>query len=293
MSNYSDSAFDPENANTSWYKAFRLITPKTKVLDVGCSSGNFGNELVKRLDCVVDGVEINPDDARRARKKLRNVYVLNIETDSLSAIKDTYDTIYFGDVIEHLVDPVAALKKIKSLLKKEGNIVFSIPNMAFIGVRLDLLDGSFDYTETGLLDKTHLHYYTKSEIERVFEEAGLAIDSFDYVQKDYPKAILTKELKKVGLTPNETFFKLAASVDASAFQFVGKVSMGSSLKKKAKRPQFGPVDLFENFYNDTVTNHKLEVAKLKNEIAAVRRNPFRAYGGSIKRKLQSFTKKKS
>lgn len=277
MSNYSDSSFDPENSNTSWYKVFHSIDRDTKVLDIGCSSGNFGKELINRRNCIVDGIEINTSDAKEARKNLRTVYELNIETDDLGVIKDRYDTIYFGDVIEHLVDPVEALKKVKSLLKKDGNIVFSIPNMAFIGVRLDLLDGNFDYTETGLLDKTHLHFYTKKEIERVFAEAGFVINQFDYVMKDYPKAVIKKELKKVGLTASEKFFKKAASIEASAFQFVGKVSIGSPDMTPIKRKQFGPVDLFESFYNDTVANHKLEVARLEKEIKTLRSRPLRTW----------------
>ncbi|HEY8992980.1 MAG TPA: class I SAM-dependent methyltransferase [Candidatus Microsaccharimonas sp.] len=290
MSNYSDSSFDGENANTSWYKAFRLVPVKSKVLDVGCSSGNFGYELAKRLDCVVDGVEINPKDANEARKKLRNVYSINIETDDVAVIKDTYDIIYFGDVIEHLVDPVAALKRTKTLLSKNGKIIFSIPNMAFIGIRLDLLDGNFDYTETGLLDKTHLHFYTKKEIEHVFEEAGFAIDTFDYVQKDYPKKVIKKELAKVGLTPNELFYKNAAKIEASSFQFVGSAVVGRT-KQVSKRAQFGPIDLFETYLNDTVKNYTNEQKKLQEQINELHDQLSRTYDQRLRRKFHSIKNK--
>jgi len=286
MSNYSDSSFDGENANTSWYKAFHLVPSNSKVLDIGCSSGNFGYELVKRLGCIVDGVELDEKDSDKARKKLHRVFNINIETDNISVIKDTYDIIYFGDVIEHLVDPVSALKRIKSLLNKNGKVVFSIPNMAFIGIRLDLLDGNFNYTETGILDKTHLHFYTKKEIEYVFNEAGFFIDTFDYVQKDYPKKVIKKELAKVGLIPNKTFYKNAAKIEASSFQFVGS-AVSTNSKKVPKRIQFGPVDLFETFLNDTIKNHTAEQKKLQNEINALRQQLDRSYYSRIRRRLGS------
>src|SRR6185437_1634404 len=190
MSNYTNSFFSEENHNTSWYKVFHLIKDKSSVLDVGCSSGNFGHELIKRKGCVVDGIELDTGDAKIAAKKLRNVWVLNIEFDDISKIKKrAYDYVYFGDVIEHLVQPIETLKRVKSLLKPDGAVLFSIPNMGHIAVRLDLLEGNFPITETGLLDKTHLHFYTQEEVERVFGEAGYAIKNLDFVKKDYPKAL--------------------------------------------------------------------------------------------------------
>lgn len=269
MSNYSDSHFDESAANTSWYKVFHLVPEGSKVLDVGCSSGNFGVELIKRKKCVVDGLELNSSDAKLAAKKLRKVFVKNIESDSLGELDRNYDVIYFGDVVEHLVDPAAALRKISKHLSKDGVILFSIPNMAHISVRILLLGGVFDYTETGLLDKTHLHFYTLKEVERVFNEAGLKLNHLDFVKKDYPEKLLMRELKKSGLTPGAKFFKLCKQADASAFQFVGTASPSKNVKA-IKLEQYGPIDHFETFYNDTVANYQNEIARLKDELG--RRN---------------------
>ena len=76
----------------------------------------------------------------------------------------------------------------------KGKLLFSIPNMGHISVRLYLLRGELDYGETGLLDKTHLHFYTLEEVQRVFAEAQLEIDHLDFVDKDYPKSLIKKEL---------------------------------------------------------------------------------------------------
>lgn len=275
MSNYSDSAFTDQDSNTSWYKALELIPTNAKVLDIGCSSGNFGTELIKRKQCTVDGIEINPDDLKQAKKKLRRVYRINIESDSLEPIKDKYDVIYFGDVIEHLVDPAATLKRIKRLLAADGKVLFSIPNMAYVGIRLLLLKGDFDYTETGLLDQTHLHYYSLDEVYRVFGEAGYCIDHIDFVAKDYPKAVIEDWLDGIGLKPSEKFYELMSRPEASAFQFVGTAQFSQDAPK-ADRAHFGPVDLYEAYHNHAVIDLEAKISQLerKNTELAVEHEVF-------------------
>lgn len=174
MSNYSNVVLS-DDPNTPWYRIFAYIEPQSRVLDVGCSAGNFGKALIDQKKCMVDGIEVNKQDSIKAKKKLMNVYNINIENTDFKNLPGDYRYIYFGDVIEHLVDPVSVLKKITKLLSKDGEILFSIPNMAHLSVRLMLLSGEFNYAKTGLLDNTHLHFYTFKEIERVFNEAGYEI----------------------------------------------------------------------------------------------------------------------
>lgn len=243
MSNYSASKFSGET-NTSWHKALSIVPEGSTVLDVGCSSGNFGRELAVRKECIVDGIEIDHNDAKEARSKLRNVWELNVESDDLTVLTGLYDVIYFGDVIEHLVEPVATLKRLKAHLSGSGRIIFSIPNMAHIGVRLELMAGRFAYSETGLLDKTHLHFYDREEIERVFNEAGYSIQEWDFVKKDYPKLVLDKELNEIGLVACDKFYETAKGVDAAAFQFIG-TAVPEDRPKKSSRPDFSPVDHFQ------------------------------------------------
>jgi SAM-dependent methyltransferase len=227
-----------------------LIKPGSKVLDIGCSSGNFGVELMKRKDCTVHGIEIDPGDFKEAKTKLAKVWQRNVETDSLEDIDSDYDVIYFGDVIEHLVQPVLALQKVRSLLSPKGGIVFSIPNMAHVTVRLQLLKGGFDYTETGLLDKTHLHFYTLDEVQRVFSEAGYVLEKMEFTEKDYPDALVRDYLKELGLTANKDFYASMHEPAAAAFQFVGWAVPGKTNPRK--RLQFGPIDMFESYFNNTV-----------------------------------------
>jgi len=296
MSNYSDSSFNESETNTSWKKVFDLIPERSKVLDVGCSSGNFGDVLKRKKVCVVDGIELDSSDAKEASTKLRKVFIKNVETDSLEGMDKDYDIIYFGDVIEHLVDPVPVLKKIKNHLNSRGKVVFSIPNMAHISVRLMLLGGDFEYTETGLLDKTHLHFYTQSEVSRVFADSGYKIDQLQFVVKDYPKDLIQRELSKSGLKASSVFFDIAKKPNASAFQFVGSASRSNNAKPKTLK-EFGPIDMFESYHNDIVSDYKRQLKdleslkkenlKLRGYLEDIKKRPHVLVYKKIKSKLKS------
>lgn len=270
MSNYSDSKFSRDE-NSSWYKVYNFIKPGTSVLDVGCSSGNFGEIIIAEKDCKVDGIEIDEQDYKEAKKKLNNVYRLNIETDDLSVIKGKYDYLYFGDVIEHLVTPIPTLKRVKKLLKKEGKIVFSIPNMAHISVRLMLLGGKFEYGETGLLDKTHLHFYTYDELQRVISSAGYEFYKLDTVKKDFPESVLEKELIKVGLHSTKDFVEFCRSSDASIYQYVGLLSPTISPPKKVKLNVSSPIDIFQTYLDQTTEFYKKKVDAQTAELKALKK----------------------
>jgi 2-polyprenyl-3-methyl-5-hydroxy-6-metoxy-1,4-benzoquinol methylase len=276
VSHYSDSSYS-DNPNSSWYKILHLVDAGSKVLDIGCSSGNFGEILIKEKNCIVDGIELDKEDSSEARKKLRNVYELNIETDSLDAITDKYDYIYFGDVIEHLVKPVQALERLESLFKnkKTAKILFSLPNMSHISVRLMLLNGKMEYGQTGLLDDTHLHFYTLDELNRVFNRAGMEISHFDPVIKDYPKALLDKELSVVGLRNTKVFTDFVNSTNASIYQLVG-VATYSKSPKKITLEVSSPRDNFSTLLSNTIGhfNQRLldsatHIEKLENQIRSV------------------------
>lgn len=208
MSNYTANSYvsDP---NTPWFKIIQNIKPDSTILDVGCSGGNLGQAIKQgRAGTKVVGIEIDKDDAKRAEKLLDAVYVVNLEHEPVPDLlqEQRFDYVIFCDVIEHLVRPVETLKKVKKLLKPNGKVLFSIPNMAHMSVRLMVLAGHFEYGETGLLDKTHLHYYDQAEIYRIFAEAGYDIDVFDWISRDYPEELLESKLDNLGLKPTKKFF---------------------------------------------------------------------------------------
>lgn len=235
MSQYSENKFY-DSDNHSWGLLFKYVKDGASVLDVGCSSGTLGQTLIERKRCVVDGIEPFHDDALEASLKLRNVYEVNVETGDLSALKHKYDIIIFADVIEHLVEPVSTLRKMRRYLKKDGVILYSIPNMAHISIRLSLLEGNFDHTETGLIDKTHLHFYTSQQIKRTFEDAGYTITDQKYTYIVYPKHYINERLEVLGLAPtsDKVIKQLNDDVESQAFQYVGVAKQSN--KNTAHKP---------------------------------------------------------
>jgi len=270
MSNYSASAFE-NDPNTPWYKALSNIPKGSTVLDFGCSSGNFGEVLIKEKDCTVDGVEPYMPDAKIAATKLRSVYTNDIEKEDDDFLEANYDVIYFGDVIEHLIEPIKVLKKVKKHLNREGVVIFSIPNMAHMSVRLSLLKGNYEHGDTGLLDKTHLHFYDRNEIARVFAEAGYKISKLDYVNRDIPRDVLKAELNKIGLKPTKEFLDSTKTVEASAYQFVG-VARPSAKPVRVKRPSPSPaINEFERHIDYVKAVHKAQIKAHKDRIEELAR----------------------
>ncbi len=149
------------------------VADGARVLDAGAGEGAFAEEL-KARGCTVVALEVDPARAEAARARGLDVAVRNLETAGLDDL-GRFDIVVCADVLEHLVDPAAALQKLKGTLAPGGKIIASIPNVAFYGVRLRLLAGRFDYTETGILDRTHLRFFTRASARRLLEEAGLVV----------------------------------------------------------------------------------------------------------------------
>jgi 2-polyprenyl-3-methyl-5-hydroxy-6-metoxy-1,4-benzoquinol methylase len=225
MSNYTKLKFNPEEKNSPYVKIYNFIKNGSTVLDIGCSSGNFGKALIELKNCTVDGIDLNQNDIRLASKVLTMAKVANVETSNLEEVLKgkRYDVIVMADVLEHLVDPVSSLKSIQKLLNRDGFLAFSIPNMAHISVRLNLLLGDFPYTETGLLDKTHLHFYDIYEAERLIERSGYSIEKYDSTVVNFPRSMVRERLANVGLQTEERFFDLINDTYGNIYQFVAKI----------------------------------------------------------------------
>lgn len=146
------------------------------VLEVGCDLGANLLDIKSRYpNCKIHGVEINPSAVNIA-KYLLDVREGNIEEENLS-FEEKFDYIIFGDVLEHLHNPQKTIRYCnEKLLKEHGCIVASIPNIMHISVMEQLLHGRFTYQDTGLLDKTHIHFFTYYEILSMFQEENYSIE---------------------------------------------------------------------------------------------------------------------
>ena len=176
-----DFVVDPTLQNTSTAKFIQLIGPRKRVLEVGCANGRLSAYLTQELDCEVIGIEMNLEAVRRAELRGTSVINADVEKDALDRVTGLFDVITFGDVLEHLRSPGAVLLRCKDRLAENGFVLVSIPNVAHYRVRLDLLRGRFDYQPTGLMDRTHLRFFTLRSARQLLIDAGYTIQVSDIV----------------------------------------------------------------------------------------------------------------
>lgn len=155
----------------------RNVPAGSVALDVGCGTGILGAEL-KKSSCTVYGIEYSKEAASLAGKRLEKVLVADLEQE-LPSLDERFDVLIFADVLEHLRDPEEVLKRYLRFSKPNGTVLVSLPNIANWTIRIKLLFGKFNYTETGILDRTHLHFYTLTTAKKLMEGAGLTIVKVD------------------------------------------------------------------------------------------------------------------
>jgi SAM-dependent methyltransferase len=160
-------------------KLLALLEGRERVLDVGCSSGYLAQRLHARGASVV-GLEVDERAAELARAFCEGVHVGDVETMELPFEPGSFDAVVCGDVIEHLRDPQTFLARVRPLLRPDGSLVLSTPNIANWAMRLSLLFGRFRYTDRGLLDRTHTHLFTRKTLAECVEAAGYRIRTFDF-----------------------------------------------------------------------------------------------------------------
>lgn len=171
---------DPGGSGTH-SKFVRMIGRGKKVLEVGCASGYISAVLRDSFGCEVTGVEINAGDASVAAGICKRVVEGDIESMDLAGALggERFDVITFGDVLEHLRDPRGALVGVRGFIAEGGYVVASIPNIAHISIILGLLEGEFAYKNLGLLDDSHIRFFTKKSILKLFRDAGYEITFWD------------------------------------------------------------------------------------------------------------------
>ena len=151
-----------------------LVAPGTRVLDVGCGTGALSVVLRDVCHASVFGVE--PDASRSARAAERGIEVhTGVLTPELRRSVGEFDIAVYADVLEHLSDPLRELNTVKPFVKPGGLVIVSVPNVAHWSVRLDLLRGRFRYAEYGIMDATHLRWFTEETIRQLMAQAGIEV----------------------------------------------------------------------------------------------------------------------
>ena len=145
------------------------------ILDVGCGAGVLGAGIKRRQRARVVGVEYVAAQAERAVSALDTVHTGDVTTIELPYPPGAFDCIIYSDVLEHLADPWTLMARHRPLLANGGTLIVSLPNVQFIGVITDLLAGRWHYRERGILDRTHLRFFTRSSAQVMLGEAGYQV----------------------------------------------------------------------------------------------------------------------
>ena len=179
-----DYNFNIENKNDSHALLAQRVLENSNVLDIGCASGIIGRLLKENKNCTMDGIEVDPVSFELAKKSqiYKNMYHFSI-TDSKSKeyqefLKKTkkYDYIILGDILEHLVNPWEVLYHFSKKLNKEGKILISIPNVNHIDIIKNMMNNQFNYNNVGILDSTHLRFFTSLSFFQMMENYNSLYD---------------------------------------------------------------------------------------------------------------------
>lgn len=157
-----------------------------RILEIGAGFGTLGRILAQRGDILLDAVELNPAAAPHLDGIYRRFWIGDIQTLSLDDALSDYDCIVFPDVLEHLVDPWAQLAKLCERLRPGGYVVASLPNVRNLALLYRLIgQGRWEYEDSGLLDRTHLRFFTRLSITEMLEGAGLTVERWSVNRDGY------------------------------------------------------------------------------------------------------------
>ena len=155
----------------------RLIEPhEIRVLDIGCGSGANGR-LMRQTNGnrIVMGITMSYEEAKLAKHHLNEVIIADVEEFALYGNEAPFDALIMSHVLEHLVNPLAVLLKVKDWLKSGGHIYVALPNIMNYKQRLEFLKGRFHYADTGIMDRTHLHFFDYHSAIQMIQDAGFRI----------------------------------------------------------------------------------------------------------------------
>lgn len=209
------------NSTIGW--AFSRVAENAIVLEIGPSNGNLIFHLTTEKKCTADIVEIDEEAGKQASRFARNSCIGSIRGDlerkewyqELKA--NRYDYVLILDVLEHVRNPQEVLILVSSLLKEDGEILLSVPNIAHNSVVINLLHNKFEYTKVGLLDDSHVHFFTYESASQMILESGVAIKSCEARQI----AVGNNEISALyGSLPRNVEAYLKTREQGTAYQFL-------------------------------------------------------------------------
>lgn len=229
-----------EDHNHSHHQIVRRIPKYAQVLELGCASGEMSAMIKQHCQAQIFGVEKEPHSAWQAQRHCDYVFTEDLDDpNSLDALQfEKFDVITLVDVLEHLRHPEALLQRLRPLLLEEGTILLSVPNVAHASVRLELLTGDFRYEEAGILDSTHLKFFTLKSLKALIQRCGFVVNEIDYTWHDMPDAVIARYLRQVGVEATPRVLDYFHQPEAVAYQFIISISLPGRKKADPGQPVY-------------------------------------------------------
>jgi 2-polyprenyl-3-methyl-5-hydroxy-6-metoxy-1,4-benzoquinol methylase len=182
MSESTDCRYEYDVADHATSTAGRLLSfvrERSRVLELGTAAGSMSRHLSRTLGCEVTGVERDPAWAEKARPHCRKFHIFDLDNEWPADLRaERFDFVLAADVLEHLKDPARALARIRECLQPgRGRLLISIPNAAYSGLLAALYCQQFPYAKTGLLDETHLRFFTRDTISTMLAAQGFSVET--------------------------------------------------------------------------------------------------------------------
>ena len=207
---YGDAVWSQEDPKQI---VIKYVPEQTRVLDIGCGNGLLGAWLKQNKHCYTVGIEGHPDGYKEAKRNLDKAY--QVDVNDLERLRQMlkgqrFDVISFIDVLEHCYHPLEVLALAKQHLSPGGTIIVSLPNVAHHSIRTMLLKGKWDYQDTGIMDRTHVAFYTRTTAEALIRQAGLRVVATEHTS---PKRGLWSAISRIDPTLTAVQFVVIAGHD--------------------------------------------------------------------------------
>ena len=267
--------------NSPWRYVCDNVSKNQRVLDVGCATGYLGELLKKNFD--VDIVGVDNQDYHLEKASELNVYsdLVKLDLNSFENELDEYtayfDRIILCDVLEHLNNPMEVLTKLSRFLKHDGKFLINIPNISHSSIKYNLLMNNFNYTSMGLLDSTHIHFFTLGSIINELSRNKFFIDKIDYIilgpgqfddqnvdYVNYPPQIIDY-IENDSESSVYQIFIVFKKTDL-ALDSLLKHNMAFKEDLKAEKEKYAPKNSNPKTLNDMIQKNELVIKDLKRNL---------------------------
>lgn len=226
---YNEQCAEGFNSNSTWQLAFEEINDKERVLELGCATGYWGTYLKKHKNVEIYGLDFLEYHVNKAKETncYNEVvqYDLNKIDNSLDYLAQSFDKVVILDVLEHLYNPAEVLQWCKKMLKPQGKLIISIPNVAHKTILQQLFLNEFNYTQNGLLDRTHIRFFTLTTFADL-----LANNGFETIDLKRVMEFESEYSKKIPSKVN-MFFELQPETNTFQYVFIAKEQEKTNLKE--------------------------------------------------------------